>query len=414
MYSDLFDQLGRGVGGRSSVGNEPAPPLVSFKAGKIIMTLLEESKEENNNGESVVTKDEEGSGLDGSKAPKLRYQCVADTARGEVRLIHADDDRVVHPHPQHSQQQSMGGGTLQWQWYDRRAQTVKETFRIREGSTFERIELPPNTSKLSDKDRVYVWTMPKKDATHAHEMEYRMYWMQDADPSEDDEIVASVNQYLAEAGDAGEMTAAAAATMALGTNAATATNGASSQVDALSSILENLGIPAQSETTTAAATSATTGRTTNQLTLADLQGAMAGIAQQQQSSMAEPGPLLEDIVTQPAIEALLQDEGARQRLVALLPEGQQSEEFLRANLQSPQLQATLRALTRALLPDDNGELSGYASVIANFQLDPNAGQDSLAAGNPLQAFLDCVVASAAKETEEGKDDNAMDEEKEAE
>jgi 26S proteasome regulatory subunit N13 len=102
-------------------------------------------------------------------------------------------------------------------------------------------------------------------------------------------------------------------------------------------------------------------------------------------------------------------------LVALLPEGQKSEEFLRANLQSPQLQATLRALSRALLPDDHGELSGYASVIANFQLDPNAGQDSLAAGNPLQAFLDCVVASVAnKEAEEGKDDNAMDEEKEAE
>jgi 26S proteasome regulatory subunit N13 len=99
-----------------------------------------------------------------------------------------------------------------------------------------------------------------------------------------------------------------------------------------------------------------------------------------------------------------------------LPEGQQNEESLRANLQSPQLQATLRALSRALMPDDHGELSGYASVIANFQLDANAGQDALAAGNPLQAFLDCVVASveAKKETEEGKDDNAMDEEKDAE
>jgi hypothetical protein len=166
---------------------------VGSKTRKIIMTLMEESKEEGDDGNNEVVAKKILEGYD-TKAPKLRYQCVANTALGKVCLIHANDTgRVVVVH-----QQTMGGGTLQWQWYDRRAQTVKETFRMHEGSTFERNELPPN-STLSDKDRVYVWTMPKKDT---HEMEYHMYWMQDADSSEDDEIVTSVNQYLAEAGDA--------------------------------------------------------------------------------------------------------------------------------------------------------------------------------------------------------------------
>ena len=108
-----------------------------------------------------------------------------------------------------------------------------------------------------------------------------------------------------------------------------------------------------------------------------------------------PGPPLEDVVTQQAIDALLHDAGARQRLIALLPEGQQSEEHLCDILQSAQLPLTLRALTQALLPDDHDDLSGYASsVVANFQLDASAGQESLvAAGNSIQAFLDCIVAS---------------------
>jgi UCH-binding domain len=105
----------------------------------------------------------------------------------------------------------------------------------------------------------------------------------------------------------------------------------------------------------------------------------------------------------------LQDEGARQRLVQLLPEGQQSEEFLRENLQSAQMQSTLRALTHALLPDDHGDLSGYASVVANFQLDAAAGQDALAQGNPIQAFLDCIVASVENE----KDDDEEEEKEES-
>jgi hypothetical protein len=44
--------------------------------------------------------------------------------------------------------------------------------------------------KLHEQDRIYVWT--KRPG------EYEMYWMQDASEEKDDEVVATVNQYLAD------------------------------------------------------------------------------------------------------------------------------------------------------------------------------------------------------------------------
>lgn len=62
---------------------------------------------------------------------------------------------------------------------------------------------------------------------------------------------------------------------------------------------------------------------------------------------------------------------------------------------------TLRSLTSALLPDDNGSMDGYQSVLANFQLDAADGQKALSEGkSPIQAFLDCVLASVEKEDAE--------------
>ncbi len=61
----------------------------------------------------------------------------------------------------------------------------------------------------------------------------------------------------------------------------------------------------------------------------------------------------------------------------------------------------------ALLPDDNGSMDGYHSVLANFQLDAADGQQALSEGkSPIQAFLDCVLASVEKEnTEREKDED---------
>ena len=75
----------------------------------------------------------------------------------------------------------------------------------------------------------------------------------------------------------------------------------------------------------------------------------------------------------------------------------------------------MRSLTSALLPDDNGSMDGYHSVLANFQLDASDGQKALSEGkSPIQAFLDCVLASVEKEnSEEGKGDTQGDEDGDA-
>jgi hypothetical protein len=109
------------------------------------------------------------------------------------------------------------------------------------------------------------------------------------------------------------------------------------------------------------------------------------------------------VVTPVAISSLLEDEEVKKRLLELLPEEQQTMEYLEENLRSPQIQQTLRALSQALMPDDEGSLDGYNSVIANFQLDPQDGQTALAAGNPIQAFLDCVLAAVKKEKEQAEE-----------
>lgn len=362
MYSDIFDleQLGgagRNAAASASVGTtETTAPVLAFKAGKIDLTW---------------------------QADVQKYACLADTARGEVRLVWKE-------------------AGLQWQWYDRREKLVKDTIRLRdlEGSTFERVPLASNIHK---DDRVYVWT--KKTG------EYSMYWMQDAVADKDDEIVASINQYLADPQSAAPVgvtamdtdTTAAAGSTAAGATGTGATTAGESQVDALSSILENLGMPqsgagAVDTVGTAAAAGDTTART---LTLADLQGAMAGIPQAADSAAASgPGPELSQVVTPAAITALLQNEQAKERLIQFLPEDQRTAEHLEENLRSPQVQQTLRSLTQALLPDDTGNQDGFYSVLANFSLDPADGQAAMLSNNPIQAFLDCVLAKVEKDKQE--------------
>lgn len=376
MYSDFFEQIdaarnGR-RGGRSADTSiiPEIPPLVSFKAGKMKMTEQP-----------------------ASPAP---YKCEADPSRGEVRLVWNSSDRKV-----------------QWQWYDRRSKKVTDKYTITEaGSTFERVDL--SSSKKHKNDRIYVWTKKgESDGAYTHDM----YWMQDASDEKDDEIVAQVNQYLADPDSAAPEgttaamdtesnainSAVAASSSRASTAAAGGASGGTSQVDALSSILENLGIPQGDSGAAASADGTSSGiigggaAGTKQLTLADLQGAMAGIQAAQQQS-APGGPPLNELVTADAVTAILEsDESVKQRLIALLPEGQQTEENLAENLRSPQVRQTLRTLTQVLMPDENGDLSGYASVVANFNLDPEDGQQSLASGNPIQAFLDCIIKSVEKE-----------------
>ena len=363
MYSDLFDALGGGPGTNNaststSTRDEPKP-LMSFKAGKVGLALQENGK----------------------------YWAEPDTRRGQVNLKYNDDDQLI------------------WEWYDRREKKVVDTITLTAPVKLERADVPKSQDADSN-DRVYYWKLDN---------EWRMIWLQDKE--EDPELIGKVNDILKEpkkpAEEKGSESSGGNGPESARSPGDASTSSASTttrQVDALSNILENLGMP-QGEThnpTSDGAAAAPTAQAGGTLTLADLQGVMAGL-QTQQQQVSPPG--LQDVVTPGAISDLLANEDVRNRLLQELPEGQRTPEHLEENLRSPQVQQTLRSLTAALLPDDNGSMDGYHSVLANFQLDAADGQQALTqSNNPIQAFLDCVLASVKKDDngEESKDEEMKD------
>jgi len=368
MYSDLFDALSPNAASSSSArsssnSNDEAKPLLSFKAGKVELALQE-------NGKFLAT-------------PDMR--------RCQVNLKYDDDSQLV------------------WEWYDRREKKVMDSIKITDPVNLERADVPKSEDADSN-DRVYFWKLDN---------EWRMFWLQDKE--EDPELIDNANKILKEltkpstpdsaesGGDAGTR-----GNDPVSARSPSSVSTTTRQVDALSNILENLGMPqggdknSSSGASTAApapgaSAAAGAGGT---LTLADLQSAMAGV-QTQQENTNPPG--LHEVVTPGAISSLLANEQVRNRLMQELPEEQRSAEFLESCLRSPQVQQTLRSLTSALLPDDNGSMDGYHSVLANFQLDASDGQKALSEGkSPIQAFLDCVLASVEKEDGEGANADSKD------
>ncbi|KAL7549837.1 hypothetical protein ACHAWF_013099 [Thalassiosira exigua] len=179
------------------------------------------------------------------------------------------------------------------------------------------------------------------------------------------------------------------------------------QVDALGNILENLtvphlgGTPAGERTADSAAAEGSGAAAAGSgagggLTLADLRGAMAGLATASPPAAA-PGPPLAELASNDVVEesGILSDPDAVARLVALLPEGQRTEEDLRDNLRSPQAAQCLQRLTAALA-DDAGS---FNSIIANFQLNPGDGAAAMARGDPIAAFLECLLRDVERSGE---------------
>jgi hypothetical protein len=115
--------------------------------------------------------------------------------------------------------------------------------------------------------------------------------------------------------------------------------------------------------------------------------------QAQQQQQAPPPPQatmvpLNNVVTTESLESLLEDAAVVQELVQQLPEGQQTSDELRRTISCPQLRASLRALTGALMSDN------YNAVLANFGLDPAAGAEALARGDTVLAFLQALQQKA--------------------
>jgi len=422
MYSDLFDHLGGAAGGgggggssssSSGGGSSGTTPMVSFKAGKMEMMLQENGK----------------------------YWVSADTRRGEIRLIWKSSSSSSSGSNNNN---SSAGGNLHYEWYDRREKTVvdKGIISTENSGKLEKVQntkITNNTNTSSSSsgggsnggDRIYVWTKSspnKTDSSAPAVTEHEMFWMQDANDSNDEELVAKFNKYLADPASADPNAASAAAAAASTAAAASASpilsrssqsdddnKGATAtikatdgqqQVDALSSILENLGMP-HNDAAVAASSGGTaavgTAGASSTLTMADLQGAMAGLQQQQVAAVGGGGgPPLQELVTPSAVTSLMEEETVRNRLMELLPEEQRDAKFLEENLRSPQVQQTLRSLTAALLPDDNGSLDGYHSILANFSL--RGGQEALVRNNhnPIQAFLDCIMTTVREEEAEEK------------
>lgn len=206
----------------------------------------------------------------------------------------------------------------------------------------------------------------------------------------------------------------------------------SGQVDALSSILQSLGMPQQSPSISSTASSAVAAVSSTPasnpvvatpsapapksfpsigLTLSDLQGAMAGLATTSPpgasaNDFARPGPPLSEIVTPDSVieSGILENQELKQKLIELLPENQRSEDRLLENLRSPQVRQCLQSLTAALC-DNDGSLDGFHSILANFQLRPEDGAVGLAQRNPIQAFLDCVLKSVQRKENDSNDDD---------
>jgi 26S proteasome regulatory subunit N13 len=315
-----------------------------------------------------------------------------------------------------------GTGNLKFEWKDRRtnAKDLESTIFPEDGITFCKVG--------RESDRVYLMQYGSNSPERRH-----FFWLQDKSTEMDNELVAKLNFYLKDrvacATEAGDVTGVVAIRAAANADASTLnaidgdalsqalqgaggdaagnnTPGSTGQVDALSSILENLGIPPPAASATPAGNPPSTAVTSStyegkQLTLADLQGAMAGLATTSPVASPGAGPPLNEVANADAVAAsgIFEDEAVKVKLIALLPEGQQTEEHLMENLRSPQLQQSMKSLTSALA----GDGGTFNEVIANFQMDPNDGAAALAAGNTIQAFLDCLLANVEKEKAEKKE-----------
>ena len=255
---------------------------------------------------------------------------------------------------------------------------------------------------------------------------FTFFWLQDITTEQDEDLTQTIAGYVHHPASAYPAADTAAdppviATTNSNTNTNRNTNTSSNTAAAAAATNDNLGnilesvrassstTAATTATTTEAATTQpvpsttnnTTSNTTSQLTLADLQGAMAGLATSNinVNNAKTKLPLTEIATPEHLMECgILEDEAVTNKLISLLPEGQQTKEMLLQHLHlstntNPQVRSALQSLTAALASGPEG----FHGVVMNFQLPLDAGNANLADNDPIQAFLDCLVAQVERE-----------------
>lgn len=448
MNADLLAMLGGGMPGASSSRSAPeGKTLLSFKAGKMNAELQ-------SNGKFMIS---------------------PDPRRGEIQLVWQSYASGSGGGGSSGGGSGAGGngGLLKFEWKDRRTRSVVDSLSIfpEDDCTYGRV------SAGRDADRVYLLQFGGNNSSGSSRRFF--FWMQDGDVNADEDNCVKVNLYMTDAsaaaraasGNDSAATGTSAPTSASSANASMddaslmrqivrglgntdssapsagsassssnsndnssgsssvpANSGSSAeratpastttagQVDALSNILQNLGMPRNrrsQEGEPAPAPAAAAARRSGTLTLADLRGAMANLT----TPATPPGPPLAELASPDnVLESGILDNGAfKEKLLELLPEGQRTDAMLMENLRSPQVSQTLTSLTSALMPD--GKIAGpdvaesFASIVANFNLDPKDGSRAMNNGNPIQAFLDAVLASVEREKKEAEESKQSEDEK---
>lgn len=273
---------------------------------------------------------------------RKQYRIVADPKKGELRLYRADD------------------GLKYLQWSSRTSDNEQEKALIifPGNQTFTKVDTGVKT------DRVYL--LQFKDSPDRR----FFFWMQEPNESDDEKNVTKFNVALGNS----ESEPSTTAGSALGANGSPS----DSTTEARTELNENV----------------------NDIMSAIMASLRGSGAQQQKLPLEQRLPLsLVEMFRDPNVaKTLLDNPSVCERLLPLLPTELSSPEELRHTLTSPQFLQGLQRLGSALRSQN------YSTVMANFKLNPRAGQTHMERGDSVGAFLACLQADVDARTT--KDDGA--------
>lgn len=271
-------------------------------------------------------------------------------------------------------------GLIHFRWTDRTTKTVVDDLIVfPDDVQFKKV----NTGRESDRVYMLKWRIGDRRI---------MFWMQNKDTSEDSDNCANINRHI--------------------NNPNAGTESAGGGEDAWMRMLRPAGSaqPSQQQPTVPAGTqhSNAFGLDLGRI----IQGIQTSGTSQQTSVPATnlgnvPRPIsLRGVLNPDAVIAtgILDDPVVRRNLIALLPEGQQSDNALNDTLRSPQLQQAIDVLAHALHSDN------FNSVLANLGIDPSPGAAHLMRGDAVGAFLAAASAAGRSNSDVGSSEDSRGEE----